>query len=96
MHYSGNFIDTFVIVNQILTDFNANMRQSDFFRVMIDCVVLRRLARIRFVVSDPVSGRRKVLEEDIAKTCIRIPKNADLLRARLPVHDRCEAVNSDK
>ena len=44
------------MVNQVLADFNTDMRHGDRFGVMVDGEILRRLAGLGFIVADEIAG----------------------------------------
>ena len=94
MHDPGNFRNALVVVDQVLPDLDPDVRESDFLGVVIDREILRRLARIRFVVADAVAAGAQA---DRGKSCgsYRPCPTAHpfAIRTRFSVEDRRETVD---
>ena len=80
MHYLRDLGNTFLVTQQVLANLDANVRQADFFCMVIDRVVLWRLARVRHIIADVIACIAKTLEEDMPETLVLVPENANLSR----------------
>ena len=96
MHHFRDFGHTDYVVNEVLPDFDSNMRQAVFLGVVINCKVLGRLACIRLVITDLVSGVALALQENLAGLLVFVPKHTHLPSARFTVEDGRKTVDRNK
>ncbi len=73
MHNGRNFVHTRNIVNPVLPHLDADMRQADFFCMMVDREILRRPARVRHVVPGRESCRTKLFDKNVRQTSVLVP-----------------------
>ena len=73
MHHLCNPGDAGCIVNKVLSNLDPDMRQVEFFRMMVNRKVLGRLARVRLIVADKLSRIAKSFEKDIAHRLVLVP-----------------------
>jgi len=96
VHDFCNPLDAVIVVNQILSNLDSDMRQPRFFRVLIDRVILQRLARIRFVVANEVARLAQIIYEYFRGDTISVPQNTHLPGSGVAIHYRRKTVNRDE
>ena len=96
MHHFGDLCYTCIIVNKILPNFYADMRQIYLFSMVINREILRRFARIRFVVANLVAGPAQAFEKYFSQPLVLVPQHTHLPLARFTVQYRSETVYGNK
>ena len=82
MQRLSKLIHPFVIVNQVLPNFDTHMRQTAALGMMVDAEILWRLSGIRFVVTDDDTFATQPAQEYFGNTAIAVPQDARLPRPR--------------
>ena len=96
MHHFGNLHHTCIIVNKVLPNLYADMRQIYFFGMVIYREILRGFSRIRFVIADLVARPSQAFEKYVTHLLVLVPQHTHLPLTRFAVQHWSETVNGDK